>query len=261
IDVGAFSSKVVLCDDDLKIVGTSVIKNRLNIIKASEEAVQKALDDAKINISEISKIVSTGYGRMNVEIADTSITEITCHGLGAYYLYPKAITVVDIGGQDNKIIQLNSTGKRISFKMNRKCAAGTGAFLDEIAARLELPVSELNNLAAQSTKNLAFGSYCTVFTSTEMLTMVNAGEKIEDIIRGVYISLANHVSAMAVIEGDVVMTGGVAAYNPVFVKIFEQQIKKTVSVHKYAHHAGALGAALYASEKFTELESKNENSL
>ncbi len=107
--------------------------------------------------------------------ADDVATEIACHGKGAFFHFRQPLTVIDIGAQDCKLIRLDAQGRRVDFKMNRKCAAGTGAFLEEIALRLDLPVSELNGLAEQSTKEVTLGSFCTVFTATEILAKIPPG--------------------------------------------------------------------------------------
>ncbi len=133
--------------------------------------------------------------------------------------------------------------------MNRKCAAGTGAFLEEIAYRLDIRLSELNGLAGHSTKDLTLNSFCTVFAATEILEKIRLGEKIEDIVHGAFRAVARRILEMDVVAGPVVMTGGVVAHNPVLAKIVEQSIGQPVLVPPDAQFTGALGAALYAIEQ------------
>ena len=142
------------------------------------------------------------------------------------------MTIVDIGGQDNKLIQLDDQGRRVHFKMNRKCAAGTGAFLEEIALRLDLPIQELNGLAEQSTEEVSLGSFCTVFTATEILEKIRAGERVEDIVKGAFRSVVKRIREMGAVEGAWCMTGGVVAHHPLLV----------TAGRGIARHAGA-GAA------------------
>jgi predicted CoA-substrate-specific enzyme activase len=179
------------------------------------------------------------------------MTEIACHGRGAYHSYQTAMTVIDIGAQDCKVIHLDAHGYRTGFKMNRKCAAGTGAFLEEIAYRLDLRLSELNGLAQRSTKEVALGSFCTVFAATEVLEKIRAGLRVEDIIKGAFRSVVNRVREMSVVTGTLVMTGGVAAYNPELVRLAGEAFGRPVLIPPEPQFAGALGAAIFAAEMAT----------
>jgi predicted CoA-substrate-specific enzyme activase len=136
--------------------------------------------------------------------------------------------------------------------MNRKCAAGTGAFLEEIALRLDLPVSELNALAERATKDLSLGSFCTVFAATEVLAKIRAGERVEDIVKGAFRSVVKRLLEMDTVQGDLVMTGGVVAHNPFLAKLVEESFGRPVLVPPEAQHIGALGAALFAAERAAE---------
>jgi len=183
-----------------------------------------------------------------VKFADSIKTEISCHARGAYYNFSKAITLIDIGGQDTKIIKISNDGKLLNFRMNRKCAAGTGSFLEEIALRMNIPVMEMNDLAVGSDNTSALGSFCTVFASSEILTRIRNGERIEDMARSAFESVARRVIEMDVFHGTIVMSGGVVKYNNVIVDILERHLGKTISVTPHPQLTGAFGAALYASE-------------
>ena len=198
--------------------------------------------------SQIQGSLATGYGRDNVAWACGKMTEIACHGKGAFDFYRRAMTVIDIGAQDSKVIHLDEHGFRTSFRMNRKCAAGTGAFLEEIAYRLDLPLSDLNGLAERSTRESSLGSFCTVFAATEILEKIRAGEKIEDIVKGAFRSVVKRVLEMDTIDGMLVMTGGVAAYNPALVRLVEESFGAAVCVPPDPQFTGAFGAALFALE-------------
>ena len=158
------------------------------------------------------------------------------------------MTIIDIGAQDSKVIHLNDQGNRTSFKMNRKCAAGTGAFLEEIALRLDIPVSKMNGLAEKSTKNVPLGSFCTVFAATEILARIRDGEQVEDIVKGAYRSVVKRIVEMDTIDGQLVMTGGVAAYNSMLVSMVGQAFGQEAVVPPDAQFVGAFGAALFALE-------------
>jgi predicted CoA-substrate-specific enzyme activase len=162
---------------------------------------EEAMKRAGISRDEVEFITATGYGRNNVSFAHDTKTEIACHSRGCYHYFPEAITVVDVGGQDSKIIRLDAQGHRISFKMNRKCAAGTGSFLEEIAYKLDIPLDNLDGLARDSRQETTIGSYCTVFTATEVLDKIRAGEKVEDIVKGLFRSVVKRITEMDVLTG------------------------------------------------------------
>jgi len=189
-----------------------------------------------------------------VDWADGTMTEIACHGRGAHFHFREPITVIDIGAQDNKVINLDARGRRTSFKMNRKCAAGTGAFLEEIALRLNLDVSQLDSLAEQSTKEVSLGSFCTVFAATEILGKIRAGERVEDIVKGAFRSVVKRIVEMDAIEGRLVMTGGVVANNRLLAELAAEAFKTEASVPPEPQYIGAFGAALFAIDKSNEGE-------
>ena len=174
------------------------------------------------------------------------MTEIACHGQGAFHYFPRPITVVDIGAQDNKIIHLDGQGRRLDFKMNRKCAAGTGSFLEEIALRLDLPVASLNKLAEHSQHETPLGSFCTVFAATEILEKIRAGVRVEDIVKGAFRAVVKRIMEMGTIQGDLVMTGGVIAHNPLLAQLAQETFQTPVYVPPDPQFIGALGAALVA---------------
>jgi predicted CoA-substrate-specific enzyme activase len=158
-----------------------------------------------------------------------------------------AMTIIDIGGQDNKIIKLDEQGRRLSFKMNRKCAAGTGAFLEEMSLRLDIPIQDMDSLARASTNMVELGSYCTVFSATEVLEKIRQGKQVTDIVKGLFFSVIQRVLEMDSLTEKVVMTGGVVAHNPFLVKMVEKITKHEVITPEYPHLTGAVGAALFAS--------------
>jgi predicted CoA-substrate-specific enzyme activase len=246
VDVGSTTTKVVIINEGGAVVGTAVVSSGTDLTQAVGECLKEALE--KAGEPAPSHLVATGYGRANVPGADLSITEITCHGRGAYHSHPEAITVVDIGGQDTKVITLDTTGRRVSFKMNRKCSAGTGVFLEEIARRLEIPLEELDNVARSSMRAAPLNSYCTVFASTEMLSRIRTGEAREDLVLGAYESVVRRVVEMANLTGTLVLTGGVVAFHPIVAELMAKETGAVVKVPPDPHLVGALGAALVARE-------------
>jgi predicted CoA-substrate-specific enzyme activase len=248
VDIGASALKLVIVDQDGRTVGRSVRRSGVDYCQTADLCLTDALSASGLDKGQICAARSTGYGRDNVPWVDGTVTEIACHSKGAYYHFRRAMTVIDIGGQDNKMIHLDDRGRRTSFKMNRKCAAGTGAFLEEIALRMDVPVGDLNGLAERSTKDVSLGSFCTVFTATEILEKIRAGEQAEDIVKGAFRSVVKRVREMGTIEGVLVMTGGVVAHNPILVPLVEEALGTAPVIPPDPQCMGAFGAALFALE-------------
>jgi predicted CoA-substrate-specific enzyme activase len=246
VDVGASRTKVAVLDASKALVGYAVQKSGTDFTATADQCLAFSLQMARASESAIANAISTGYGRKNVRFARDTRTEIGCHAGGCYHYFPQAITIIDIGGQDNKVIKLDEAGRRISFKMNRKCAAGTGAFLEEMSARLDIPLERMNELAARSTDMVKLGSFCTVFSATEVLENIRHGKKIEDIVKGVFFSVIRRVLEMDALSQNVVMTGGVVAHNLHLVRMMEEQIGRSILVPEKPQLTGAIGAALYA---------------
>jgi (R)-2-hydroxyacyl-CoA dehydratese activating ATPase len=246
VDVGAAATKAALVDAQGRLAGKGVVPSGMDFVEASEAARDLALAEAGAKAEDIVRAVATGYGRKNVAFAGSSKTEIACHARGAHFAFPEAITIIDIGGQDNKIIKLDAAGNRLDFRMNRKCAAGTGAFLDEIARRIGVRIEEMEALARLSTERVEIGSFCTVFSATEILALVRRGVKVPDIVKGAFRSVVKRVTEMDPLEGKVVATGGVVAHNPTIVALLCEAIGRPVLTPPAPQLAGAIGAALYA---------------
>jgi predicted CoA-substrate-specific enzyme activase len=253
VDVGASATKCVIIDDNKEILGFSITKTTTNLDDLAEKVFQESLDSAELKRDDVKYVVATGYGRENVKFANETKTEISCHAKGCYHYLAHLemqMAIVDIGGQDNKVIKLDESGKLLNFKMNRKCAAGTGAFLEEIAHKLDIPSENLNELARNATKEIELGSYCTVFTSTEILERIKEGETKENMIKGAFISIVKRIIEMETLKGAVAITGGVIAFNPLIANILEKQLNVDVHIPPNPQLIGAFGAALIAKERF-----------
>lgn len=249
IDAGTSYIKAVVIDTDAAILAHSVERSGADLKSSIETAFDKLLSAASLSREDIQNITATGFGRKNVAFADEVRTEIACHARGAFHYFSQEITVIDIGGQDTKVIKLDGSGKRIGFKMNRKCAAGTGTFLEEIAGKVGISMEDMNELAGKSRNDVALNSFCTVFASSEILTRIREGEKIEDMVKSAYESVARRVIEMDTLEGAVVMTGGVVAYNSIMVGLMQKYIKGEVLLPPEPQLCGAFGAALFAAAK------------
>ena len=250
IDVGSLSTDVVIMDPEGNISGYSVIQTGANSTEAAEEGLEEALRNADLTRSQITSIVATGYGRVSVPFADKKVTEISCHGRGAFRLYPDVGTVIDIGGQDSKVIRVGEGGRVVDFTMNDKCAAGTGRFLDVMAAKLQVSLDEMGKLSMAAEKEVSVSSVCTVFAESEVVSLVAQNQPKEEIIKGLHRAIVNRVWSMVQsvgIHGEVMMSGGVAK-NVGVVKLMEEKLGRSVFVYREPQIVGALGAAIFAQE-------------
>ena len=247
VDVGASATKAVLLDSDV-VRARALRKSGADFAAAARACRDEIITTTGISVGDIENVVATGYGRRSVDFAASTVTEITCHARGCFAGFPHAITIVDIGGQDNKVIVVEDSGERRSFKMNRKCAAGTGAFLEELAYSLDLQLSSLNTLAMQATGNVELGSFCTVFAKTELLKLIAAGTPLPEIVKAGFRSVVKRILEMDPLDGPVVMTGGVVAHNPIIVQLVGVALGREVFVPDHPQFTGALGAALIAGE-------------
>lgn len=244
--MGASATKVVLINADFELLASDVRKTGVSFEACAQEGMEAAMASCDPRLPDPAYVMSTGYGRHNVAFAQETKTEIACHSRAAHHFFPRRITVVDVGGQDNKIIHVDAEGQRDSFKMNRKCAAGTGAFLEEVAQRMDVPLDKIDSLARQASHTVHMGSYCTVFTKTEILAHLRAGEKVPDIVAGLIESVVKRIIEMDPLSGEVVLTGGVVAHNPVMAEMLAQILGHSVQILPHAQLAGAFGAALFA---------------
>ncbi len=249
IDVGSTSSEVVLLDGD-KILAYSIVDTGYNSRRAAGLALEKALSGAGIAREQIGAIVATGYGRIAVDYAGKQVTEISCYARGVNFLCPQVRTVIDIGGQDSKVIAVSPKGKPTDFQMNDKCAAGTGRFLEVMARALQLELTELGVISARSKKQMVISSMCTVFAESEVITLVAEGAAREDIVAGLHRAIAKRVGAMVKRVGivpPIAFAGGVAK-NAGVRRALEQELGETLIIPDEPQIIGALGAVLIARD-------------
>lgn len=250
IDIGSSSSKAALVNDKKELVATCVV-NMGTGTKGPEEAIDNILKIANIQREDIKYTIATGYGRVIYREADSQITEISCHAKGVSYLMNDVETIIDIGGQDAKVIKIDKDGKVKNFVMNEKCAAGTGRFLEVMARVLGCKIDELSDLADKATMNIPISSVCTVFAESEVISRLASGASIEDVARGAHISIAKRILGMCNrvgYEPIIAMTGGVAL-NKNMVKILGDELGSPVTAAPYTQSCGAIGAAVFAYEK------------
>jgi predicted CoA-substrate-specific enzyme activase len=251
IDVGSLSTEAVIIDAHDGLAGYSIIQTGANSTEAAEQALEEALLQAGLQREQIRMAVATGYGRISVPLADKQVTEISCHGLGARHLFPDTETVIDIGGQDSKVIRVGEGGKVLDFTMNDKCAAGTGRFLEVMASKLQVSLDHMGKLSLQAGGESRISSVCTVFAESEVVSLVAQNHPKEEIIRGLHRAIVNRVWGMIKtvgIHGAVTMSGGVAKNSGV-VALLEEKLGRVVHLHTEPQIIGALGAALMAKKQ------------
>jgi predicted CoA-substrate-specific enzyme activase len=251
IDAGSRTIKIVLIDSgNMKVLATGLTDQGVEQDRLTLELFENVLRDSDISKKDVAATVATGYGRNAVGIADTTITEITCQAVGVHRLVPEAMTVIDIGGQDSKLVRLDKGGRVRDFAMNDRCAAGTGRFLEVVADRLGVGLESLGRMAAKSRSPAAISSMCVVFAETEIIGLLASGTACEDIVAGVQAAIANRIIAMAGRKVDlpIIFTGGVAMI-PGMNTALQTALGKDVTVSPDPQMTGALGAAILASDQ------------
>jgi (R)-2-hydroxyacyl-CoA dehydratese activating ATPase len=251
VDIGSTMTKVVLMDKSSNLLSAIKGPTGPEYRQLANEVMRQALEQASLQIDNISYIVATGYGRLNVPFADRQITELSCHARGVSSLFPNVRTAIDIGGQDAKCMKINN-GRLISFVMNDKCAAGTGRFLEVTAATLGIRLEDMGDISLRATKKIPISILCTIFAQQEVVALLSRGEKLENILAGLHDALASRIAALARrlgIEPDLVLTGGVAK-NTGIVRAMKESLGCEILVPEEPLLTGALGAAILAKETY-----------
>jgi predicted CoA-substrate-specific enzyme activase len=251
MDVGSLSTDVVLLDRKGTVVSWAVLPTGPRGGQTAQLALRTALEKGRVKADKLVRVVATGYGRKMVDLAHRTVTEITCHARGAFFLFSEARTVIDVGGQDSKVIRLDDRGRVGDFVMNDKCAAGTGRFLEVMAQALEVGIEGFAELAARGGKSVAITSTCTVFAESEVISLLAEGVEAKAVAAGLAEAVANRVAGLAQrigVEPRVIMTGGVAK-NRAVVAALERHLGVRVAVPPEPQIVGALGAALIALEE------------
>jgi predicted CoA-substrate-specific enzyme activase len=257
VDIGSTMTKVVIMNGEIlaSVIGPTGPEHR----KLANRVMEEALNKAKLSFDEITYVVATGYGRVNVPFADKQITEITCHARGVGYLLPEARTVIDIGGQDSKAIKLNE-GRAVDFVMNDKCAAGSGRFLEVTAESLGVKLEDMGRLSLEAKGRAEISNICTVFAAQEVVAQLAAGTPLTDIIAGLHEAIATRIYGMArrlKIEREVAVTGG-GAKNIGLVKALEAKLGYPVLVPPEPLLTGAIGAALLGKDMVRKAAERGE---
>ena len=246
IDVGSTTVKMAGINADGEMVWNHLEPVNPRVEKQVDSFLNKLKEE--INSLDDIPLVATGYGRNLVHQAVKNVTEITCHARGVFHQLGHGGTLVDIGGQDSKVIVVGDRGQVVDFAMNDKCAAGTGRFLENSAARMQIPIEEMGAVALSATEEVSISSTCTVFAESEIISMVAHGVAVEPILMGLHRSLIRRVVAMVRSVGLVpplLLSGGVVK-NPAIRKVIEEESKEKVFMPAHPQLMGAYGAALLA---------------
>lgn len=247
IDIGSTASKAVILGEDGELKAKALVPIGTGTAGPARVFAQ-VLEQAGITREQVGWITATGYGRFSFEGINDQKSELSCHAKGITWLLPGTRTIVDIGGQDIKVMRISEQGQLVNFVMNDKCAAGTGRFLDTMANVLDVDVTELGDLSAHSDEPAEISSTCTVFAESEVISKLAANVKLENIVAGIHKSVARRVASLVQrvgVQPNVAMSGGVAL-NKGLVRSLEEEIRNPINVHEDCQLAGALGAALFA---------------
>jgi len=252
VDIGSITAEALLYDTDKGVVGYTIMQTGADSRKTAEMALEQVLSYPGKSLSDVSYIISTGCGRKRAAFAKESITEITCIAKGVNHLFPEARTIIDIGGQDTKVIRVDDRGRVIEFEMNDKCAAGTGRFIEVMAKALNVELDKIGEISLQHKKEVTISSICTVFAESEVVSLVSEGEELEDILYGIHKAIADRtmglINRLGGVESEVIMAGGVAK-NVGVVKALEKVMGCPIKIYSEPQIVGALGAAILSLEK------------
>lgn len=250
IDVGSTTSKCVLLENGTNVIESVLIQAGTGT-KGPAQARQQVLEKAGLTPADLACVIGTGYGRMTLPDIDGEMSELSCHARGVAAGHPKVRTIIDIGGQDAKVIRLDSKGRMSNFVMNDKCAAGTGRFLDVMAGILQMDVGELEKEAAKAENPVKISSTCTVFAESEVISQLANGAAVPDVVAGICNSVAARTAALVKrigVSGEVFMSGGVARNGGVR-RALERELQVKISYSGESQLMGAYGAAIAAYEK------------
>jgi predicted CoA-substrate-specific enzyme activase len=251
IDAGSRTIKIVLFDHtQSKVIGSGIADQGIEQPRLAGELYDCTLRQAGLARTQVHSVVATGYGRNRVPFASTTITEITCHARGVHHLMPDARTIIEIGGQDSKVILLEDAGRVRDFAMNDRCAAGTGRFLEIVASRMGVDLQRLSELSNDSRQPAIISGTCVVFAETEIVGLLAEGTLAPDIAAGVQNAIATRVATMAgrTLQPPVCFTGGVALQTGM-IRALEATLSLPIRVAHHPQFTGALGAALLAARR------------
>ncbi|HKZ63911.1 MAG TPA: acyl-CoA dehydratase activase [Thermoplasmata archaeon] len=255
VDIGAGTTKAVLMDDAGRILVKVSERSGARLDAAGSRALAAVLEKAGLRREDIAYVAATGYGRYQLPERDIQITEVTCHARGASYLFPGTRCLLDIGAQSTRAIRVDDAGRVMRFRMNDRCAAGAGRFLERVARALEVPLDDLGPMSLHSADPQAISSICAVLAESEVISLVTSGKATEDILMGAHLSIADRALALlrqVGVDGEVTVTGGVVL-NRGMLTALERRLGRTVNASPDTVYAGAIGAALLGFVRLRKL--------
>ncbi len=257
IDVGSTYTKAIILSEDNRIVGRGLVKTGFKLNEAGERVLSQALAQANLPQSDIAYIASTGYGRFQTAIRNVNATDLTASARGARFLFPKTLTILDVGGQTMKASRLDDAGKVKSFRLNDKCAAGTGAFLEKTARYMGFNTEEIGPLAATSKTIVPISGVCAVFAESEVINCLSQGSAPADIMQGAIVSLVDRsvqLMKRVQMEPEFTLVGGILRFETM-AKVVQEKLGAKVNVPEgdMVQYVAALGAALLAQHRLRKL--------
>jgi predicted CoA-substrate-specific enzyme activase len=250
VDIGSSASKAVVLQDN-QVIASAIVPTGIDSSETARRVMEKALNQQQLSMPDIRSVVSTGYGRINVPFAQKNVTEISCHARGINYTFPSVRTILDMGGQDCKVIHCDGQGNILKFAMNEKCAAGTGRYLERISTTLNIPIQDIGPLSLQPVQGaVTISSYCAIFAQDDVIMLVRQGKELNDILAGLCDALAERVQGLIFKLGivpDFSICGGIAK-NIGIVSRLEKNLGVKALIAPEPQIAGALGAALFARD-------------
>ncbi|OFW59732.1 MAG: hypothetical protein A2V52_02235 [Actinobacteria bacterium RBG_19FT_COMBO_54_7] len=250
-DIGSTTGKALIMRGG-EVLGYSIIPCAVRPETTAVQALEKAFDAAGLPLQELAYMVATGYGRVRISSADENVSEITCHAVGSFYLDPGSRTLIDIGGQDCKVIKMNPKGKVVDFAMNDKCAAGTGRFFEAMARVMEIGLEDIAAYSIQSSNPAQITSQCSVFAESEVITLLNEGVDIRDISAGINEAIAARLASLVRkvgVEERVSVSGGCAKNIGLILALGKKLGIEVKSLSMDPQVIGALGAAIIAGRR------------
>lgn len=247
LDLGSSYTKGVLVDENNRMTAFHCVKSGYNFNNASAKIIARFSEDHEIAYP----VYTCGYGREQIQVPHVTNSELIALSRAVYEIYKRSCSIIDIGGQDTKFIQVNNLGQVEKFKMNRKCAAGTGSFLEEIAFRLDVTPEEFTDFANQATGEVKINSFCTVFAISEIIGMIKNGAVLPDIILGIYNSIILRSVEMSMVEDHLVITGGLPAVHPMIVSLFKKRFPDSESP-EHSQFLAAYGCVLLNNNKYQQ---------
>jgi predicted CoA-substrate-specific enzyme activase len=255
VDIGAGTTKAVLMDESGRVLAQVSERSGARLDDAGSRVLAAVLARAGLRREDLAYVASTGYGRYQLPERDIQITEVTCHARGATHLFPGTRCLLDIGAQSTRAIRVNDAGRVLRFRMNDRCAAGAGRFLERVARALEVPLEDLGPMSLHSADPQAISSICAVLAESEVISLVTSGKATEDILMGAHLSIADRALALlrqVGVDGEVTLTGGIVL-NPGMVTALERRLGTKVNASPETVYAGAIGAALLGFVRLRKL--------